>query len=888
MFWSNLLSRLQQNRKHLTIFAVLAIVVVGVFFVYSDVYALDVAKTIIDEVTKLVYKIVGWLLALILGFLANVMELVVRGILYFANWSEFIDVKIVTIGWRIVRDIFNSFFIIMLLVSAFSTIFNYQKYHYRAILPKLFLAAILINFSKFICGIMIDVSQIMTLSFARELAGAPGGVVTLLGLEALVKLGGNGAVDNIKVVVGLLYGVVFMLIALFMLVWMLIMLVFRVVMLWILVILSPANFFLGAIGSGRSAEWWKEFTAQLITGPVLIFFIWLAFVSYGQSQGALNAEIARIEERASLAVKNLKNDRVREAVGVSANKDISAAASKAMTPESFFSMIVALAIMFAGIKITRESSAMGAQAAHGFAKSGFRRAGRAGKGAAGFIASRSLGAVTGKTAADLRSAPLRTLGGGAYNALATVTGARLLRSVGNRAAGGARAGFRAGTGAVGQGKLGTAAGLAAGAGAALGAGALGSFASALRPLRDIGRSWVAADAKARQEKVDGIKKDFTEKNYSDNALKDIIQNRTTATKEEKLAASQALAEKGKLDSPELMKLVRGMFQGKKVAGVTFGNELEAVKQSFEEQAVKNNPMEYHFANANTPEEKDEAAKAMAADANKGKFDFTKISGDAISKNAESFGMFIDQMNELKGEGWVSGRLAGAYKDNGSDWQKGLDDALQFRTAKAVDSKEEGKEKDARAMHANITGKLDVAFGDIKVADRGAAGQILKVDVNSSPDGVNSSLLNEYLDENKGRVLDKVSGNVLENKTVRMAVANSVNPGSVANMVNRGKGPANLNDAYVKGSADLLEPKERRLRDTKQEIEPLQQRLTESEEPGASALPGYREFSPDEASKLSDLKSKKYQLEKDMKDLGKRTSAYKRAVPDNFDAGDAVQ
>ena len=59
------------------------------------------------------------------------------------------------------------FFVVVLLIIALATILNQEKYSYKTWLPKLILMAVLINFSKMICGLIIDVAQVVMMTFVN-------------------------------------------------------------------------------------------------------------------------------------------------------------------------------------------------------------------------------------------------------------------------------------------------------------------------------------------------------------------------------------------------------------------------------------------------------------------------------------------------------------------------------------------------------------------------------------------------------------------------------------------------------------------------------------------------------------------------------------------------
>ncbi|MDP1619484.1 MAG: hypothetical protein Q8M12_00635, partial [bacterium] len=62
-------------------------------------------------------------------------------------------------SWSLVRDFLNIGFILVLLFSAFSTIFQVDKYSYKKILLWLVIMALLVNFSYPITRFIIDVSN---------------------------------------------------------------------------------------------------------------------------------------------------------------------------------------------------------------------------------------------------------------------------------------------------------------------------------------------------------------------------------------------------------------------------------------------------------------------------------------------------------------------------------------------------------------------------------------------------------------------------------------------------------------------------------------------------------------------------------------------------------
>ena len=85
------------------------------------------------------------------------------------TYNNFIGNPVVTAGWAIVRDTVNMFFVVVLIIIAFGTIFGHSRFKWQQQVPRLLIFAIVINFSKTLCGLMIDFGQVIMLTFANAL-----------------------------------------------------------------------------------------------------------------------------------------------------------------------------------------------------------------------------------------------------------------------------------------------------------------------------------------------------------------------------------------------------------------------------------------------------------------------------------------------------------------------------------------------------------------------------------------------------------------------------------------------------------------------------------------------------------------------------------------------
>ncbi|MEK7619036.1 MAG: hypothetical protein AAB416_02215 [Patescibacteria group bacterium] len=244
--------------------------------------------------------VIGFLLSLWIYFAGGLLILFTKGLIYVAGINNFIGATAVVEGWKIVRDICNMFFVLILLIIAIGTILQQEKYHYSKLLPQFITMAIMINFSKTICGILIDAAQVVMLTFVGAFSGAAGGnFFALLGLYDLWNVV-TGIGETVTKEKGDGFGVAiatFLLIAVFVTIAdvvvfvMLMVLIARIVMLWFLIVLSPFAFVLSIMpGAAQkyAGQWWSEFTNYAIVGPAMAFFLWLSLAVVAKTNNTAN------------------------------------------------------------------------------------------------------------------------------------------------------------------------------------------------------------------------------------------------------------------------------------------------------------------------------------------------------------------------------------------------------------------------------------------------------------------------------------------------------------------------------------------------------------------------------------------------------------------------
>ncbi len=327
------------------------------------------SKTIMNWAIGGIAKMVVWMaeqLGYILIFLIDLLINIVQ-------YNNFVNATPVQVGWPLIRDTVNMFFIVIVLVSAFATIIGYpQDFHYRKVLPKLLVMAILINFSKTIIGLMIDFSQVIVLTFVNGFKQAAGGnFVTALGIGKIMQLSATtGVIDEnakgeitvtmennspsqsawslMNILVASIFAIWIISISITLILIMLIFFLARIIMLWFLLITSPIAFFawslpqsIKGVASQFTSEWWSRLSAALVGGPTMAFFLWLSLAMAQRhtdliGEGGLYNPDQASEEISQFAQSTAKADLV--------------APSEFGDPRVFATFIIMVAFMLVGVQ----------------------------------------------------------------------------------------------------------------------------------------------------------------------------------------------------------------------------------------------------------------------------------------------------------------------------------------------------------------------------------------------------------------------------------------------------------------------------------------------------------------------------------------------------------
>lgn len=207
-----------------------------------------------------------------------------------------LEIPMVTMGWGIVRDIANLGFVLAIIVMAIATIVRYKDYGAQKLLPKLIAAAILVNFSLTIGGVVLDFSNTISGFFLDRSSSNGKGVFALqenlatafspqklsnFDPAAASVVQGTGMMEALISIIGLLFAGAFTFLAALTLLGIALMLLIRFIWLVLLLIISPITWFFWVVPdlAGEFKSWWKNFFKWCFYAPTLSFFLYLTIYS---------------------------------------------------------------------------------------------------------------------------------------------------------------------------------------------------------------------------------------------------------------------------------------------------------------------------------------------------------------------------------------------------------------------------------------------------------------------------------------------------------------------------------------------------------------------------------------------------------------------------------
>jgi len=283
---------------------------------------IEVAFGALAEIIAGLSEIIFFVLGMLLRLASGLYDVVLRD----QALQKFTQASIVQTGWAISRDTANMFFSLILLVISFATILRIEEYGVKRIIPKLIIAALLINFSLVIAGVVIDFTQVLTKYFfdaakgkttistqimnaidsgkllspppaakdtANTLSPASSGTtkqqtdlwndpygISDPKFQETTDIKKTTSATNkfLMIITNLFFGSIILIVAILVVFAGAIMLIIRVIVLWFLLILAPLAWLMYILPATQTYwhTWWDKFFKQAFFAPAYGFMLYIA------------------------------------------------------------------------------------------------------------------------------------------------------------------------------------------------------------------------------------------------------------------------------------------------------------------------------------------------------------------------------------------------------------------------------------------------------------------------------------------------------------------------------------------------------------------------------------------------------------------------------------
>lgn len=184
----------------------------------------------------------------------------------------------IVVAWKLIRDIVNMFFIFFLLFASIAKLIGQEKRlkqkNATTQIIYILISAFLINFSKVICGVVIDFTQIITLQFTNSF------VDSLKNLDSIFSIPEGATPSVLLGIIFIIFALAFLAVSLTAVLYILI----RAISLAIYTALSPVWFlWLSFPVKNKGVEQIKsnlldKFFQLAVGGPILGFYLWLSLM----------------------------------------------------------------------------------------------------------------------------------------------------------------------------------------------------------------------------------------------------------------------------------------------------------------------------------------------------------------------------------------------------------------------------------------------------------------------------------------------------------------------------------------------------------------------------------------------------------------------------------
>lgn len=216
--------------------------------------------------------------------------------------QELFNTPAVQVGFNVTLSIANLGFVLAIVIIAIMTILRSQTYGIKQTLWRLIVAAFLVNFSLVFAGAIVNFADQFTSYFMNTSGGGSTGQFVLnltSGLQPSAITGTQalpgGFTGFMQQIASLLLAVLITAIIIITIFGFVVMMLIRYVTLGILLILMPLAWLLWIFPKTRAqwSKWWNTFLRWTFFAPIMMFFVYLAIVTWANKDSFVNKRITQ-------------------------------------------------------------------------------------------------------------------------------------------------------------------------------------------------------------------------------------------------------------------------------------------------------------------------------------------------------------------------------------------------------------------------------------------------------------------------------------------------------------------------------------------------------------------------------------------------------------------
>lgn len=213
--------------------------------------------------------------------------------------------KGIDVAWKVIRDVGNMGFIFMLLYASIKTIIGQGKAT-RELIVSMIIAALLINFSLFFTKLVIDASNLLSLTLYSAIApgaasssdilsmGLSNSFMNQLHLTSIFQNKGDEIIGVGSIITVGIMGSIMLLITAFVFFAVALLFIIRYVVLIFVLILSPIVFVAGVLPGLNKyrSQWISALTGQALFPPIYFLLTWVTLTVLGEITDANGGVVA--------------------------------------------------------------------------------------------------------------------------------------------------------------------------------------------------------------------------------------------------------------------------------------------------------------------------------------------------------------------------------------------------------------------------------------------------------------------------------------------------------------------------------------------------------------------------------------------------------------------